>query len=142
VGSTAQATLGMTTFIVWVGRNVARNNFPKDLSDVSLTTQGLLDNNDMLELKRNQKVRHKAFRADLDQILPAELKASSKSGPVVSVGGQDQVRLTKSIFTETLHCVQDTLLNHFLTKVRQLILRNAYAKTTWQRNCLGNFMAS
>ena len=53
-----------------------------------------MDNNDVLELRRNQKVRQKAFGADVAQILPAESEASSKSGPVVSVSGPDQVRVT------------------------------------------------
>ena len=70
--------------------------------------------------------RLKAAGEEFAQIQPAESEASSKSGPIVSVSGPDQVRLTKK--------------HHLLTKLWQLLtvrVHNASAQTTWQKYCLG-----
>ena len=59
----------------------------------------------MRELRRNQMKRLRAAGEDIAQIQPAESEASSKSGPVVSVSGQDQVRLTKTSFIDKIRTI-------------------------------------
>ena len=52
--------------------------------------------------------RLRAAGEDIAQIQPAESEASSKSGPVVSVSGQDQVRLTKTSFIDKIMTINSS----------------------------------